>query len=280
MRRAIVKAAVLQLPLNQERLSSYFQKPPDSQGIYGPHAMTSSFSNVYEDAARARAYADLEFPGTYFLAFRDIPALLGKHVRGTRALDFGCGAGRSTRFLKELSYEAVGVDISEVMLEQARARDRPGDYRLLADGTLSAFGAGTFDLILAAFTFDNIPTEGHKASALRELRRVLAASGRLVIVVSAPAIYSHEWASFSTRDFPENRAARDGEAVRIVMLDVPDRRPVVDVMCGDARYRQLFESAELRVVEAINPLATGEEPVRWVSETTISPWTLYVLGPA
>ena len=241
--------------------------------------MTGSFSNVYEDAERARAYADLEFPGTYFLAFRDIPALLGRHVRGTRALDFGCGAGRSTRFLKVLSNETVGVDISEVMLEQARGRDRHGDYRLLADGTLSAFGAGTFDLILAAFTFDNIPTDGQKASALRELRRVLAASGRLVIVVSAPAIYSHEWASFSTRDFPENRTARDGEAVRIVMLDVPDRRPVVDVMCGDARYRELFESAALRVVEAINPLATGLEPVRWVSEMTISPWTLYVLGP-
>ena len=37
-----------------------------------------------------------------------------------------------------------------------------------------------------------------------------------------PAIYVNEWASFSTRDFPENRNARDGDRVRIVMLDVPD----------------------------------------------------------
>lgn len=242
--------------------------------------MTESFSNVYEDAERARAYADLEFPATYYLAFRDLPALFRKHVRGTRALDFGCGAGRSTRFLRNLAFEVVGVDVSEVMLDQARGRDPHGDYRLISGGTLAAFEAGALDLVLAAFTFDNIPNDLPKAAALRELRRLLAPEGHLVVVVSAPAIYLHEWASFSTRDFPVNRTARDGEEVRIVMLDVPDRRPVVDVLCGDAHYRELFETSGLRVVEAISPLATGAEPVQWVSETTISPWSIYVLAPA
>src|SRR5579859_1087052 len=241
-------------------------------------AMTETFSNVYADADRARAYADLEFPATYYLAFRDLPALLRKHARGRRALDFGCGAGRSTRFLKNLAFAVVGVDISQVMLQQARARDPRGDYRLVAEGPLAAFGAATLDLILAAFTFDNIPTDTHKVSALRELQRLLAPGGRLVIVVSATAIYLHEWASFSTRDFPANRTARDGEQVRIVMLDVPDRRPVIDVLCSDAHYRELFETAGLRVLETLHPLATGSEPVQWVSETTIAPWTIYVLA--
>lgn len=241
--------------------------------------MTETFSNVYDDADRARAYADLEFPGTYHLAFRDLPVLLRKHVCGARALDFGCGAGRSTRFLRDLAFDVIGVDVSGLMLDQARGRDPDGDYRLVADGSLAGFGTGTLDLILAAFTFDNIPTE-QKTSALRELRRLLAPGGRLVVVVSSPAIYWHEWASFSTRDFPGNRGARDGDSVRIVMLDVPDRRPVVDVMCSDAHYRELFEAVGLRVVDAVRPLATGAESVRWVSETTIPPWTIYVLGAA
>jgi len=242
--------------------------------------MTETFSNVYDDAERARAYAGLEFPGTYYLGFRDLPALVRKHVRGTRALDFGCGTGRSTRFLRELAFEVIGVDVSEIMLGQARARDPHGDYRLVADGSLAGLGTGTVDLILAAFTFDNIPTDQQKISALRELRRLLAPVGRLVVVVSAADIYLHEWASFSTRDFPANRSARDGDRVRIVMLDVPDRRPVVDVLCGDAHYRELFEAVGLRVVDAVRPLATGAEPVQWVSETTISPWNIYVLGAA
>ena len=88
--------------------------------------MTEFFDNVYDDADRARAYADLEFPGTYYLAFRDLPGLLRKYVCGTRALDFGCGAGRSTRFLRALSFEVIGVDVSEAMLDQARGRDPRG----------------------------------------------------------------------------------------------------------------------------------------------------------
>ena len=53
--------------------------------------------NVYEDADRAEAYANLEFPGTYYLAYRDLPRIMSAHGRGTRAVDFGCGTGRSTR---------------------------------------------------------------------------------------------------------------------------------------------------------------------------------------
>ena len=84
---------------------------------------------------------------------------------------------------------------------------------------------------------------------------------------------------FSTRDFPENHHACDGDRVRIVMLDVPDRRPIEDVFCTDACYRRLFETAGLRVLDIHIPLATGKEATRWVSETKTAAWTIYVLGP-
>jgi hypothetical protein len=56
-------------------------------------AMSAGFVNVYDDRARAAAYARLEFPGTYYLAFRDLPAILAEHVQGRQAVDFGCGTG-------------------------------------------------------------------------------------------------------------------------------------------------------------------------------------------
>jgi SAM-dependent methyltransferase len=233
--------------------------------------------NVYEDRERALAYAQLGFPGTYALAFRDLPALCQKYVHGTRALDFGCGTGRSTRFLAAHGFAAVGVDISAAMVEQARRLDPNGDYRMVTAQSLSEL-ADRFDLILAAFTFDNIPTDAAKLQALGTLRALLNAAGCLVLVVSSPAIYWHEWASFSTRDFPDNRHARDGDVVRIVMLDVPDRRPVEDVVCGDSHYRHLFAAAGLEVHDLVQPLATGSEPVAWVSETRVAPWSVYVLG--
>jgi SAM-dependent methyltransferase len=240
--------------------------------------MNRTFGNVYEDEERARAYATLQFPGTYYLAFRDLPALIRHYNHGRRALDFGCGAGRSTRFLKNLGFAVIGVDISQAMLDQARALDPSGEYYLVRDSIVGEFAPGSFDVILAAFTFDNIPTDEAKANALSGLSNLLAPDGSLFLVVSSPAIYVNEWVSFSTRDFPENRHARDGDRVHIVMLDVSDRRPVEDVLCTDAHYRCLFESAELGVLDVQSPLATGKEATRWVSEISTAPWTIYVLG--
>lgn len=87
-----------------------------------------TFSYAYADHARAEAYARLEFPGTYYLAYRDLPALIGAASPGATALDFGCGAGRSSRFLRTLGYTVTGVDVSAEMLSQARRLDARGDY--------------------------------------------------------------------------------------------------------------------------------------------------------
>ena len=54
------------------------------------------FLNVYEDGIRAQAYAKMEFPGTYYLAYRDLPDIILAHTKGKKAIDFGCGAGAST----------------------------------------------------------------------------------------------------------------------------------------------------------------------------------------
>jgi SAM-dependent methyltransferase len=236
-----------------------------------------TFGNVYEDEERARAYATLQFPGTYYLAFRDLPTLIRRYNHGSRALDFGCGTGRSTRFLKNLGLNVVGADISQAMLDQARGLDPSGDYHFVRDTIAGEFAPGSFDVILAAFTFDNMPTEV-KADALSALRTLLASDGFLLLVVSSPAIYINEWASFSTRDFPENRHARNGDRVRIIMLDVPDHRPVEDIFCTDAHYRRLVERAGLRVLDVQSPLATGDEATRWISETRTAAWTIYVLA--
>lgn len=239
--------------------------------------MNKPFSNVYADKIRADAYAKLAFPGTYYLAFRDLPALIRRQVQGRNALDFGCGAGRSTRFLRELGFETLGVDISQNMLAQARERDPGGDYRLVADGDLGDLAPGSFDLILSAFTFDNIPTAEKKIALFQSLQKLLRPEGRIVSVVSTPEIYLHEWASFSTKDYPENHAARSGDLVRIEMLDVEDRRPVEDIVWSHEDYLEVYRGAGLSLVEAAWPLGHADEPHPWVSETSIAPWVIYVL---
>ena len=236
-----------------------------------------AFSNVYDDTNRAAAYATLECPGTYYLAYRDLPAIIARHVAGLVALDFGCGAGRSTRFLKKLGFAAIGIDISSSMISQAIKVDPSGTYRCVDDGDFSAFEPASFDLVLSAFAFDNISGVGKRRELLRGLRRLLKYEGHLVLLGSTPDIYMHEWASFTTKAFPENRLARSGDSVRIVMKDVADGRPVVDLIWFHEDYVNLFVAAELDLVARYTPLGRQDEPYEWLSETSLAPWVIYVV---
>ena len=242
-------------------------------------ALKMDFVNCYADASRAGAYATLEFANTYYLAYRDLPAILAEHVSGTRALDFGCGTGRSTRLLRKLSFDVTGVDVSEDMLRIARGVDPSGDYRLVPGDNFDALEVGTFDLVLSAFTFDNIPG-ALKVRIFRDLAKLLRPTGTVVSIVSSPEIYIHEWASFTTKAFPENASARSGDVVRIVVTDHQDGRPVEDILWTDESYREVYREASLQAVQVLKPLAKGDESYAWVNETKIAPWVIYVLRRA
>ena len=234
--------------------------------------------NAYDDDERAKAYATLEFPGTYFLGYRDLPRLIAAHVSGRDALDFGCGAGRSTRFLKKLGFQAVGIDIAPSMIELAKEADPGGRYELIADGDFGRFPPGSFDLVLSAFAFDNIADHKQRGALLAGLRRLLRRGGRVVLLDSAAEIYTHEWLSFTTRQFTENRTATSGDAVRIVMTDVADQRPILDFFWTHEDYLRLFDSAGLVLLDSHRPLGRKDEPFPWQTELTVSPWVIYVLG--
>jgi len=236
-----------------------------------------SFRNVYEDNERAKAYAKLEFPGTYYLAYRDLPAIIQEYVKGSKALDFGCGAGRSTRFLKKLGFHTTGIDISSSMIQLAEKTDPGGTYRLIDDGDFSGFEPASFDLVLSAFAFDNIPGGAKRRDLLRGLRRLLDRDGRIILLGSTPDIYTHEWASFTTKEFAENRRAKSGDEVRTVMKDVEDKRPVVDHIWFHEDYMDLFAASGLELAGHYTPLGREDEPYEWLSETTIAPWVIYVL---
>jgi SAM-dependent methyltransferase len=239
-----------------------------------------AFANCYDDDLRAEAYSRLEFANTDYLAFRDLQAIFAEHVKGNRALDFGCGTGRSTRFLRRCGFDVMGIDIAAAMIAKAKALDEGGDYRLVKDEDFSELDPATFDLVLSAFTFDNIPGWELKVRLFRNLGQMLAGSGKLVSIVSAPEIYTHEWASFTTKKYPENRTAKTGDVVRIVTTDLIDSRPAEDILWTHEDYVEVYRRAGLDLVAKHQPLATGDEPYRWVSETHTAPWVIYVLGRA
>jgi len=239
---------------------------------------TQNFENSWGNKTRAESYARLEFPNTYYLAYRDLPKIISSHVSGKKAVDFGCGTGRSTRFLKELGFDVTGIDISQDMLNIARNLDKSGDYQIVSNGQYSHLGLNKYDLVQSIFTFDNIPGWENRTNILTGLRNLLKSTGKIICLDSTPELYTNEWASFSTKEFPGNRTAETGDIVRDIMLDVEDRRPVEDIFWTVEDYHLLFEKAGLIPDATYKPLGRRDEPFDWISETSTAPWMIFVLS--
>lgn len=236
-----------------------------------------NFENSWGNQTRAMSYSKLEFPNTYYLAYRDLPEIISKHVTGNRAIDFGCGTGRSSRFLKQLGFNVIGIDISNDMLEIARNFDLYGDYKLVSNGKYDHLGLNQFDLVQSIFTFDNIPGWENRTNILKGLQDLIKPTGRMICLDSTPELYVNEWASFTTKDFHENWIAKTGDIVRDIMLDVEDRRPVEDIYWSVEDYHKLFNLAGLEIEVTYKPLGYSNEPFNWKSEKEIAAWMIFVL---
>lgn len=224
---------------------------------------------------QAGAFAELEMQGTQYLAFRDIPKLIRKHAGSIASvLDYGCGAGRSTRFLKRLGFNAIGVDVSQDMLEQARAKDEPGNYHHIPSGILP-FEVSTFDMIFSSFVFLEVSRIEEIEQILKEMKRVLRKDGIIIFVTSSTEATKGNWVSLSY-SFPENdKELRSGDTVKLLIQGVD----VVfhDYFWTEEDYSGAAERAGLNLAELHKPLGLHDEPIEWRDETKMSPTAIYVL---
>ncbi len=79
--------------------------------------------------------------------------------------------------LRAEGIQTIGIDPTEILIEQARRRDPEGDYRLASAEELPFPGA-TFDLVASYLTLIDIPDV---SKAISEMARVLKPGGRLLI---------------------------------------------------------------------------------------------------
>ena len=127
-----------------------------------------------DDEARREFFASGEREVAATLA--QARALAGATERPHRSLDFGCGVGRLTLPLARASDSAVGLDISEKMLEEARRNaERAGvgnvEFRE-TDWLFSGRDVGEFDFIHSSIVFQHIPPKTGLRIADAMLRRL------------------------------------------------------------------------------------------------------------
>jgi len=224
-------------------------------------------------SAQAARYALRGIDGTDLLAFRAVAER--PFLAGPSALDLGCGAGRSSRFLRDLGFSVTGADISPDMLAQARSQDPSGDYRALASGQALPFPNASFDSVFSSWMLVEIGTPEAMNRLLREVRRVLRSGGRALFVTNTPEFYRGEWISCAV-DFPENRIPlRSGQNVRVRLM--PEGIELMDFFWSDSDYRTFFEQAGFRIVGALRPLGHHDDVIAWKSETELAPYVIYQL---
>ena len=123
----------------------------------------------------------------YHAAGPDLAALVdaAQPTAADRALDIGCGAGHTALALAPLVRDVVACDVTDAMLDQARALARERGAAnvsfLAADAASLPLDDDAFDLVacrVAAHHFHDV------RSAVAEMARVLAPGGRLLLIDS------------------------------------------------------------------------------------------------
>jgi SAM-dependent methyltransferase len=150
------------------------------------------------------------FDATYLAT--DRPALTARRTRaevdfaervlglrpGARVLDVPCGFGRHAAELARRGYRALGVDLSPLMLREARRAHREsGRLRFVrADMRRLAYRA-EFDAVICLFTSFGYFREGENVAVLRRMARALRPGGRLLMDHRNPAydatLPTHSW---------------------------------------------------------------------------------------
>ncbi len=134
----------------------------------------------YDAPYEARAAAGMDVHGEANLIEKLLHSDLNQttSTKPYRILDAGCGTGRVAIELARRGIDIVGVDLDEVMLEQARKKAPQLDWRL---GDLSSISLdGSFDAIVLAGNVMIYVTAGTEAATLANMARHLKPGGLLV----------------------------------------------------------------------------------------------------
>ncbi|EME18795.1 class I SAM-dependent methyltransferase [Rhodococcus triatomae] len=107
-----------------------------------------------------------------------------------RALDVGCGEGGDALWLAEKGWQVTAVDVSQVALDRAAARDVAGRVRWTQADLGTSAASGVFDLVSAQY-FPAVRQRDH--ATIRGLLAAVAPGGILLIV-------GHDFADLPPRE--------------------------------------------------------------------------------
>ncbi len=115
---------------------------------------------------------------------------------GKQALDVGCGVGYGTALLGRTATRAVGIDLSEIAVNEAFRLYPEGEF-LPMDAEKMDFPSQSFDVIISTENFEHLP---HQQAHVAELARVVRKDGFCFIATPNPELFAGLNNPFHTKE--------------------------------------------------------------------------------
>ena len=220
----------------------------------------------------AQAYSKLTISGTQFLAFRDLSVIITQHVNGDTALDYGCGVGKSSMFLKSIGLNVESVDINSEMIKLAQYNDVTGKYSQIKSGEINSEDE-SFDLVFASWVLMEISSKNELSKVVNEISRVLKVGGTFITIVCNENTYNTDWLSENT-EFKENTSLNSGSIVKMFFKDID--LAIYDYFWTEQDYKNTLKHSNLESLKIHNPLGRSDDGYDWINEKTKSPCSIFI----
>jgi SAM-dependent methyltransferase len=143
-----------------------------------------------------------------------------------RVLDAGCGTGEHTLLAASCGADALGVDVSSVAIERARAkaRERGIDARFEVHDALALEGVGEFDVALDSGLYHVWDDVGTRATYARQLASVVGPGG-VVYLMCFSEHTPGEWGPSRIRQEELRTSFSDGWSIESIEASQFDLAP-------------------------------------------------------
>jgi SAM-dependent methyltransferase len=158
---------------------------------------------------------DSGFPDTNLVEF-----LRGGRIPPGRALEVGCGTGTNAWWLAGQGFDVLGVDVSPLAIEKARAKATPGaTCRFEVADFLAAPPAGPFDVVLDRGCWHVFDEAAQRLTFAANVAAALAPGGHWLSLIGST--------EGPPRDVgPPRRSARDVTEAIEPVLEIVELRAV------------------------------------------------------
>lgn len=120
--------------------------------------------------------------------------------RGAEVLDLCCGMGRHSMALSDCGYQVTAIDLSEVLLAEARRYDAEGRIAFIQGDMRAVPLEKPFDAVVNLFTsFGYFDNDADHVKVLFEICRLLKPGGRFIIDFLNPFFVSKHLVPYSER---------------------------------------------------------------------------------